>query len=133
MGRIRASASSKTAYGTAFCLAQRRQTPEAVTIVGLTSPANVDFTRKLGCYDDVVLYDDIASSLPGDPAVYVDFSGSATVRAAVHRRLGDQLTYSCARGTSCRCDPGAQARPRANSVGGHPVSRVKAVVKALAD
>jgi uncharacterized protein DUF2855 len=95
VGRIRASASSKTAYGTAFCLAQRRQTPEAVTIVGLTSPANVDFTRKLGCYDDVVLYDDIASSLPGDP--------------------------------------GAHSRPRANSVGGHPVSRVKAVVKALAD
>ena len=26
-----------------------------------------------------------------------------------------------------------KARPRANSVGGHPVSRVKAVVKALAD
>lgn len=97
---ILSSASSKTAYGTAFCLTQRRQTPEAVTIVGLTSPANLDFTRDLGCYDDVVLYDDIASSLSEDPAVYVDFSGSDAVRAAVHRRLGDQLTYSCAVGAT---------------------------------
>lgn len=97
---ILSSASSKTAYGTAFCLAQRRHTPEAVKIVGLTSPGNLEFTRSLGCYDEVVLYDDVASSLPADPAVYVDLSGSAPVRAAVHRRLGDQLTYSCAVGAT---------------------------------
>ena len=41
------SASSKTAYGTAFCLAAAR--PE-LRVLGLTSQANLDFTRALGCY-----------------------------------------------------------------------------------
>ncbi|WP_445167009.1 DUF2855 family protein [Mycolicibacterium sp. Dal123E01] len=90
---IMSSASSKTAYGTAFCLAQRR----AVTVVGLTSPANAEFTRALGCYDEVLVYADIAT-LPDAPSVYVDFSGDSAVRTEVHGRLGDRLTYSCAVG-----------------------------------
>lgn len=97
---ILSSASSKTAYGTAFCLAQRRTTPDAVKIVGLTSPGNLEFTRALGCYDEVLCYDDVASSLPECAAVYVDMSGSAQVRAAVHRRLGELLQYSCAVGAT---------------------------------
>jgi hypothetical protein len=91
---ILSSASSKTAYGTAFCLAQRRGTADAVTVVGLTSPGNADFTRALGCYDEVLCYDD-AASLADVASVYVDFSGNPAVRGAVHRRLGDQLAYSC--------------------------------------
>jgi hypothetical protein len=91
---ILSSASSKTAYGTAFCLAQRRGGADAVTVVGLTSPGNADFTRALGCYDEVLCYDDVAS-LPDVASVYVDFSGNPAVRGAVHRRLGDQLAYSC--------------------------------------
>ena len=91
---ILSSASSKTAYGTAFCLARRTDT---VRVVGLTSPANLDFTRSLGCYDDVITYDESAA-LPEADSVYVDFSGSGSVRAAVHRRLGDHLTYDCAVG-----------------------------------
>jgi hypothetical protein len=92
---VLSSASSKTAYGTAFCLAQRRDTPDAVTVVGLTSPANAEFTRALGCYDEVLCYDDVATALPEVTSVYVDFSGDPAVRGAVHRRLGDRLAYSC--------------------------------------
>ena len=92
------SASSKTAYGTAFCLAQRRGGPGAVRIIGLTSPGNLDFTRSLGCYDEVMSYDAVADSLALAPTVYVDMSGSAAVRSAVHSRLGELLTYSCAVG-----------------------------------
>ena len=89
------SASSKTAYGTAFCLAQRRGREGAVKIVGLTSPQNVAFTEGLGCFDHVLAYDAI-DSLPADvPSVYVDMSGSAGVRAAVHGHFGDALRYSC--------------------------------------
>jgi hypothetical protein len=101
---ILSSASSKTAYGTAFCLALRRGTADAVKVVGLTSPHNLAFTRALGCYDDALIYDsvlvyeDVPAALIEEPAVYVDFSGSATVRAAVHRRLAGTLTYSCAVG-----------------------------------
>lgn len=95
---ILSSASSKTAYGTAFCLAQRRGTPEEATVIGLTSRANLEFTRSLGCYDEVLVYDDLPWALPGEESVYVDFSGSSSVRSAVHRGLGDRLKYSCAVG-----------------------------------
>ncbi|WP_260761875.1 DUF2855 family protein [Mycobacterium sp. SMC-4] len=95
---VLSSASSKTAYGTAFCLSQRRVS-DRVPVVGLTSPANTDFTRALGCYDDVLTYDAI-SSLPETPSVYVDFSGDSTVRSAVHRRLADHLAYDCAVGVT---------------------------------
>jgi hypothetical protein len=92
------SASSKTAYGTAFCLSQRRGTPDAVSVTGLTSPANLAFTRGLGCYDAVLGYDDVATLARDVPTVYVDMSGSAPVRAAVHGHFGDTLAYSCSVG-----------------------------------
>ncbi len=95
---VLSSASSKTAYGTAFCLAQRRGTADSVKIVGLTSPSNLAFTRSLGCYDEVLSYDAVQSSLAQVPSVYVDFSGSVAVRASVHAHLGEQLTYSCSVG-----------------------------------
>ena len=92
---ILSSASSKTAYGTAFRLAQRRGTENAVRVVGLTSPANLAFTRELGCYDAVLSYDDIPAALADERSVYVDFSGSLPLRAAVHESLADNLAYSC--------------------------------------
>jgi hypothetical protein len=83
---VLSSASSKTAYGAAFLL-------DGVHRVGLTSPANADFTTSLGCYDDVLAYDEVAS-LPSDvPTAYVDMAGSAAVRAAVHEHLGDALVH----------------------------------------
>ncbi|MGE2732250.1 DUF2855 family protein [Mycolicibacterium vaccae] len=103
------SASSKTAYGTAFCLAQRR---DAARIVGLTSAANAAFTRSLGCFHDVLTYEQISQSLAETPSVYVDFSGDMGVRSAVHRRLGDRLTYDCSVGaTHWDADPGAAEIP----------------------
>ena len=95
---ILSSASSKTAYGTAFCLAQRRGTTDAVHIVGLTSRGNLAFTRGLGCHDEVLDYDAVAT-LPVDaPVVYVDFSGSVALRAAVHGHFENKLAYSCSVG-----------------------------------
>jgi hypothetical protein len=88
------SASSKTAYGTAFCLALRRGTPGAPHIVGLTSPGNATFTRSLGCYDEVRLYDEVPSLEPGVPSVYVDFAGNAALRRAVHERFAQTLAHS---------------------------------------
>jgi hypothetical protein len=95
---VLSSASSKTAYGTAFCLAQRRGAPEAVRVVGLTSAGNLAFTQGLGCYDRVLPYDAVAS-LPADtPTVYVDFSGDAALRTGVHAHFDQRLTYSCSVG-----------------------------------
>jgi len=97
---ILSSASSKTAYGTAFCLTQRRGTADAVTVIGLTSPGNLAFTRSLGCYDTVMSYADVPAGLPDDPAVYVDISGDGELRAAIHGRLADTLAYSCSVGAT---------------------------------
>jgi hypothetical protein len=82
------SASSKTAFGTAFCLARRRGTPGLPRVVGLTSPGNVGFTSALGCYDAVLPYAEVASLPRGEPAVYIDFSGDAPLRRTVHEHFG---------------------------------------------
>jgi len=92
------SASSKTAYGLGFCLAQRRGEPGRPRVVGLTSARNLAFTRALDCYDDVVAYDQLATLPAGDRAVYVDMSGDAAFRAAVHDRWSGRLAYSCSVG-----------------------------------
>jgi hypothetical protein len=92
------SASSKTAYGTAFCLSRRRGSSSAVEVIGLTSPGNLAFTQGLGCYDRVLPHGDVTRLASDEAAVYVDFSGSAAVRESVHRHFGDKLAYSCSVG-----------------------------------
>ena len=92
------SASSKTAYGTAFCLALRRGAPGAPRVVGLTSTANRAFTQALGCYDAVRDYADVAALDPKVPTAYVDFAGNAALRHTVHEHFGEALKYSSAIG-----------------------------------
>ena len=73
------SASSKTSYGTAFLL-------DGVRRIGLTSPGNLAFTEGLGCYDEVLTYDQI-EVLAQRPTVLVDVAGDAAVRRRVHERV----------------------------------------------
>ena len=90
------SASSKTAYGTAFQLAQR----QGIEVIGLTSRGNVDFVTSLGCYQRVLPYDE-ATSMPADlPVTYVDMTGNMQLRAALHHHFGDAMRYSCAVGAT---------------------------------
>ncbi len=88
------SASSKTAYGTAFCLALRKN----VDVIGLTSRTNLDFVRGLGCYHQVLTYDEVADLPPTAATVYVDFSGNVNLRRDIHTHLGDALKYSASIG-----------------------------------
>jgi hypothetical protein len=88
------SASSKTAYASAFFLSQRRGTPGQPRVVGLTSAANLGFTTELGCYDHTTLYADVGQLHAKTPSVYVDFSGSVDLRKRVHQHFADALTYS---------------------------------------
>jgi hypothetical protein len=93
---ILASASSKTAAGTAFCVSRRPgPRPE---VVGLTSSANLAFVEGLGCYDRVLTYDAVTMLDPSATAVFVDMAGNPAVRAAVHGHYDDHLRYSCAVG-----------------------------------
>jgi hypothetical protein len=94
---VMSSASSKTAYGTAFCIGLRKERPG---LIGLTSSGNVGFTQKLGCYDEVFAYDDVAD-IPADrPTLYVDTAGSLPLREEIHARFGDHLVYDAAVGIS---------------------------------
>ena len=89
------SASSKTAYGTAFQLAQR----EGVEVVGLTSPGNVAFCESLGCYNRVLTYDQLDQISPDAPCVYVDFAGNTTLRKAIHTHC-KELKFSSSIGAT---------------------------------
>jgi hypothetical protein len=83
------SASSKTAIGSAYLLAQR----DGVELVGLTSSRSVEFVDGLGVYDRTVAYDAI-ESLEHKPATFVDIAGDSGVRLAVHSHYGEELISS---------------------------------------
>ncbi len=89
------SASSKTAYGTAFQMAQR----PGIEVVGLTSPANVAFCESLGCYHRVLTYDQLDQIGADAPCVYVDFAGNAAFRKAVHQHCRNLKFSSSIGGT----------------------------------
>lgn len=89
------SASSKTAYGTAFQMAQR----PGVEVVGLTSPVNVAFCESLGCYHRVLTYDQLEKIAPDAPSIYIDFAGNAPLRKAIHTHCKG-LRYSCSVGAT---------------------------------
>ena len=90
------SASSKTAYGTAFCLAQRPQ-GKRPKIIGLTSSGNVAFCQSLGCYDQIITYDQLEGLNSAEPTTYVDYAGNAALRRRIHTHF-TQLKYSCSVG-----------------------------------
>ena len=108
---VLSSASSRTSSALAYLLDKR----DGIEVVGLTSPRNVEFTESLGVYDRVVPYEQL-QSLDRDPAVYVDMSGDAMVRSAVHGHWGEQLKHSAQVGLTHREDLGGGAKlagPRA--------------------
>ena len=85
------SASSKTSIALAHAVRERGALPA----IGITSARNVAFCQGLGCYDEIITYDDI-STLDGTTAVVlVDMAGSTTVLSALHRHFGEQMKYSC--------------------------------------
>jgi hypothetical protein len=85
------SASSKTAFGLAHLLHTRRN---GIKVIGLTSAANTEFVKSLGCYDEVVTYDRV-TSLPSDlPVAFVDMAGNSELRERLHRHFGNQIKYS---------------------------------------
>jgi hypothetical protein len=90
------SASSKTAYGTAFCL----ENDGSTTLVGLTSASNAPFVEDLGCYRRVLDYDGVQSLDASIPTLYVDFAGAAELRRRVHEHFGTQLVHSCYAGSA---------------------------------
>ena len=69
-------------------------------VIGLTSPGNVDYVKRLGVCDEVVVYADIPGLDGSRPAAFVDMAGQGDVVAAVHARFGENLKASIAVGVT---------------------------------
>lgn len=91
------SASSKTAWCTAVCLAAAGGGPERV---GLTSRRHLPTVQAMGCYDRVLAYEDLQSLDPSVPSAYVDFAGDGALRRAVHVHLAEALRHDTVIGAS---------------------------------
>ena len=82
------SASSKTAIGLAQGLKDSEETPN---IIGLTSSKNTNFVTKLGCYDQVISYDQLSSIDSDLKTVMVDMAGSREILGTLHGSLGNNM------------------------------------------
>jgi hypothetical protein len=89
------SASSKTAYGAAHCLAQ-----DDIELIALTGARNRAFVEGLGAYDAVHGYDEVETLPTGVPTLYLDLAGDPDLRRRVHARFGADLTYDCLVGST---------------------------------
>ena len=106
---ILSSASSKTAFGLAHLLHAR-----GVGVIGLTSAGNTAFVKSLGCYDEVVTYDQVPTISADSPVAYVDMAGNSDLRERLHRHFGDRMKYSGQVGLTHRSfSPGEPALPGA--------------------
>ncbi len=110
------SASSKTS----IALGHQVSSGGRARAVALTSARNLEFVRKLGCYDEVVTYDEVPSLDAGTPSVFVDMAGNAEVRRAVHEHLGSQLRHSCGVGATHWDQAGAPGAGDADLPGPSP-------------
>lgn len=99
---VLSSASSKTAYATAWCVrdALGSGSGPSLQVVGLTSPANAPFVQRLGFYDRVLGYDEMAQLDAAMPTVFADFSGSAEQRTQLHGYFRDALRHSAVIGAT---------------------------------
>lgn len=97
------SASSKTSVALAHCVTKRG----ALASIGITSARNTSFCESLGCYDQVVTYEDVASLDATQSAVLVDMAGSAQVTSDLHHHFADNLKHSCRIGATHYAEAGS--------------------------
>ena len=86
------SVSSKTGFGLTQLLRDDAQVHQR--IVGLTSASNVAFVDRLGVCHQIVAYGDESQIDRTAPAAYVDMSGNAALRSALHQLLAENMRVS---------------------------------------
>jgi len=89
------SASSKTAYGSAWCLKD-----DDIRVVALTGARNRAFVDGLGIYDAVHGYKAVEALDAALPTLYLDLAGDAALRTRVHAHFGRELVYDCLVGST---------------------------------
>ena len=67
------------------------------------------FTESLGCYDRVLPYEAVDQLSPAVATAYLDFAGSADVRARIRGHLGERLVHEAVVGVTHQDQSGAQA------------------------
>jgi hypothetical protein len=97
------SASSKTAYATAWCLRQLSD----LELIGLTSDGNLDFVAQTGLYDQALSYSDLERIDRTTPTLYIDVAGNPDLTRTVHETLGDKLVHDCTVGSAQSTRPSA--------------------------
>lgn len=85
------SASSKTAIGLAYALAEEDGDH---ALIGITSPGNIEKVEALGLYDQVIGYHALDAVDDTLPSVIVDMSGNGEVLSDLHKMLGDNMRYT---------------------------------------
>jgi hypothetical protein len=89
---ILTSASSKTAYGAAHLLMKHKaQRGLDYQVIGLTSASNKAFTQGLGCYDQVLSYDEIAQLGKDRVSWVLDFAGNKNLLLNLQKQFADHL------------------------------------------
>jgi len=107
------SASSKTAYATAFCIRQH----SSIAMAGLTSARNRDFVERLELYNTAIAYDDFRALDADTATLYIDFAGNTKLQAEMHRFFGSNLVYDCSVGSAQSLVP---PKPERNLPGPKP-------------
>lgn len=85
------SASSKTSIALAFAIQQRSNRPA----IGITSKSNRSFVESLGCYQQVVSYEEVTTLDASIASILVDMAGGQKTIATIHHHFSDKLRYSC--------------------------------------
>ena len=82
------SASSKTAIGLAQGLADIDNSPK---IIGLTSARNTKFIESLGCYDQIISYDELKNIDYSAGSIMVDMAGNREILGKLHGELEGKM------------------------------------------
>ena len=82
------SASSKTAIGLAQGLSDELNRPK---IIGLTSSGNLDFVKTLGCYDEVITYNNLDEVNSNLGSVIVDMAGNQKILNHLYKSLNNNM------------------------------------------
>ena len=89
-------ASSKTSIALAFTAQQRGEKKR----IGMTSEKNVEFCQNLGCYDEVITYDQGRTLDNNEPIMIVDMAGNLSSMRDLHEHFTDNVKYSCSVGAT---------------------------------
>ncbi len=89
------SASSKTAYGLAAVLHERKLAGDYTpSIVALTSSGNVDFVKGLEIYDEIINYSELDKLNNSKRTTIIDFTGNQKMLKQIANGLGDKHAYT---------------------------------------